>query len=43
MCIRDRGVIVMRFKDEGDYVIALALADKEPEEAPVSDTPEAAE
>ena len=27
-----QGVIVMRFKDEGDQVIALALADKEPEE-----------
>ena len=27
-----QGVIVMRFKDEGDRVIALALADKEPEE-----------
>ncbi len=38
-----QGVIVMRFKDEGDYVIALALADKEPEEAPASNMPEAAE
>ncbi len=27
-----QGVIVMRFKDEGDSVIAIALADKEPEE-----------
>ncbi len=38
-----QGVIVMRFKDEGDYVIALALADKEPEEAPASNMPEAVE
>lgn len=29
-----QGVIVMRFKEEGDQVIALALADKAPEEAP---------
>ena len=28
-----QGVIVMRFKEEGDQVIALALAEKEPEEA----------
>ena len=28
-----QGVIVMRFKEEGDQVIALALADKAPEEA----------
>ena len=27
-----QGVIVMRFKDEGDRVIALSLAEKEPEE-----------
>ncbi|MDD6159955.1 MAG: DNA gyrase C-terminal beta-propeller domain-containing protein, partial [Oscillospiraceae bacterium] len=27
-----QGVIVMRFKEEGDKVIALALADKEPGE-----------
>ena len=28
-----QGVIVMRFKEEGDRVIALSLAEKEPEEA----------
>jgi len=28
-----QGVIVMRFKEEGDGVIAMALAEKEPEEA----------
>ena len=28
-----QGVIVMRFKEEGDQVIAMALADKAPEEA----------
>jgi len=33
-----QGVIVMRFKEEGDQVIALALADRE-EEAEVQ-TPE---
>ena len=27
-----QGVIVMRFKEEGDRVIALSLAEKEPEE-----------
>jgi DNA gyrase subunit A len=27
-----QGVIVMRFKEESDSVIAMALADKEPEE-----------
>jgi DNA gyrase subunit A len=42
-----QGVIVMRFKEEGDRVIAMALADKEPEEAPegqeTAETPETAE
>ena len=33
-----QGVIVMRFKEEGDQVIALALADKAPEEAADTDT-----
>lgn len=33
-----QGVIVMRFKEEGDQVIALALADKAPEEAVDTDT-----
>ncbi|OUN24406.1 DNA gyrase subunit A [Pseudoflavonifractor sp. An85] len=34
-----QGVIVMRFKEEGDQVIALALADKAPEEnTPDTDT-----
>ena len=28
-----QGVIVMRFKEEGDRVIAMSLAEKEPEEA----------
>ena len=32
-----QGVIVMRFKEEGDQVIALALADKAPEEAADTD------
>ena len=27
-----QGVIVMRFKEDGDQVIAMALADKEPED-----------
>ena len=27
-----QGVIVMRFKEEGDRVIAMSLAEKEPEE-----------
>jgi len=34
-----QGVIVMRFKEEGDRVIALSLAEKEPAE----DEPEAPE
>jgi DNA gyrase subunit A len=38
-----QGVIVMRFKEESDCVIAMALADKEPEEnaaeAPAEDAP----
>ena len=39
-----QGVIVMRFKEEGDRVIALALADKEPEEAQEpGESPETAE
>ena len=33
-----QGVIVMRFKEEGDQVIALALADKAPEETADTDT-----
>ena len=33
-----QGVIVMRFKEEGDQVIALALADKAPEETTDTDT-----
>ena len=33
-----QGVIVMRFKEEGDQVIALALADKAPDEAADTDT-----
>ena len=33
-----QGVIVMRFKEDGDQVIALALADKAPEEAADTDT-----
>ena len=33
-----QGVIVMRFKEDGDQVIAMALADKEPEEAPDQET-----
>ena len=32
-----QGVIVMRFKEEGDRVIAMSLAEKEPEEASQSD------
>ena len=36
-----QGVIVMRFKEEGDRVIALALAEKEPEET--QNAPEKAE
>ena len=31
-----QGVIIMRFKEEGDAVIAMALADKEPEETETS-------
>ena len=33
-----QGVIVMRFKEDGDQVIAMALADKEPEETPDQET-----
>ena len=32
-----QGVIVMRFKEEGDRVIAMSLAEKEPEVAPQSE------
>ncbi len=35
-----QGVIVMRFKEEGDQVIALALADKEETQEPAPDTAE---
>ena len=39
-----QGVIVMRFKEEGDRVIAIALADKEPEEpSGGAEAPEAAQ
>ena len=39
-----QGVIVMRFKEEGDQVIAMALADKAPEEnTPDTDTSTAVE
>ena len=34
-----QGVIVMRFKEEGDQVISMALADHEDTAEPVSDTP----
>ena len=37
-----QGVIVMRFKEEGDRVIALALTDRD-EEAPVAEMPESGE
>ena len=32
-----QGVIIMRFKEEGDRVIAMSLAEKEPEEEPRSE------
>ena len=36
-----QGVIVMRFKEEGDQVISMALADREPEaETPLEEEPE---
>ena len=35
-----QGVIVMRFKEEGDKVISLALAERENEEEAVSETAE---
>ena len=34
-----QGVIVMRFKEEGNQVISMALADHEDTAEPVSDTP----
>jgi len=34
-----QGVIVMRFKEEGDQVISMALADHEDTAESVSDTP----
>ena len=37
-----QGVIVMRFKEEGDRVIAMALTDRD-EEAPVAEVPESGE
>ena len=39
-----QGVIVMRFKDEGDKVVAMSLAEKEPgEDEPQSENGAAAE